>query len=249
MSRQLRPADLAGADGLEPAVPEVADALAIARELDASLAASDVHPSATFADRVMAAIAVEPLPQPSIAAVLAVRRRRIGALVGALADTWRVAMTGGRPLAVRAQAAAFVLIAVVAFASLGGVAAAGALQILGPHSTARVELDSSTTPVPPATPAAVAAPTPRVPAAVSGPTDSAAPTDSPAPSEAAAPNDSAAPNHAPRETGAPVRTATPTEDGTRTPHPGRTPRPTDTPAPTDTPNPTDAPHESENPTR
>lgn len=231
MTRQLRPADLAGADGLEPAAPEVAEALATARELDASLAAADVHASATFADRVMEAIAAEPLPQPVIAAGLAVRRGRVGALVGALADTWRVAMTGGRPFAVRAQAAAFVMVAVVAFTSLGGVAAAGALQILGPRSTAPIELDSSATPVPPAAPAVAPAPTA-----------------SPAPSDSPGPTESVAPTAPPRAPTAPVRTATPTEAPTRTPHPSRTPRPTETPAPTDTPKPTETPHETETPT-
>jgi hypothetical protein len=223
VSQPLRPADLAGADGLEPAAPEIAEALSTARELDASLAAADVHPSATFADRVMEAIVAEPLPHPAIAVGLAARRGRIGALVGALADTWRVAMSGGRPFAVRAQAAAFVIVAVLAITSLGAIAAGGALQMLGPVSTGSGEPGSSTSPVPTASPA---------------------PTASPEPSTSPQPTDSLEPSASPPSTGTPVHTATPTAAPTQTPHPSHTPEPTVTPEPTGTPNPTETARET-----
>jgi hypothetical protein len=213
MSRPLRPADMIGDDGLEPAAPEIAEALSTARELDASLAAADVHPSTTFADRVMESIAAEPLPQPAIAAGLAVRRGRVGALVGALADTWRVALSGGRPFAVRAQAAAFVIVAVLAITSLGAIAAGGALQMLGPVSTGSGEPGSSTSPVPTASPA---------------------PTASPEPSTSPQPADSLEPSASPPSTGTPVHTATPTAAPTQTPHPSHTPEPTGTPDPAET---------------
>lgn len=213
MSRPLRPADMIGDDGLEPAAPEIAEALTIARELDASLAAAGVHPSTTFADRVMESIAAEPLPQPAIAAGLAVRRGRVGALVGALADTWRVALSGGRPFAVRAQAAAFVIVAVLAITSLGAIAAGGALQMLGPVSTGSGEPGSSTSPVPTASPA---------------------PTASPEPSTSPQPADSLEPSASPPSTGTPVHTATPTAAPTQTPHPSHTPEPTGTPNPAET---------------
>ena len=50
---------------------------------------------------------------------VAAREGRLGAMVGALRDTWHVAWSGGRPIAARAQAMAFVLLLVLAVGSVG----------------------------------------------------------------------------------------------------------------------------------
>ena len=47
-------------------------------------------------------------------------------------DSWRLAWSGGRPLAVRAQALAFVLLAAVALGSLGTLGAVGVGRLLSP---------------------------------------------------------------------------------------------------------------------
>lgn len=132
MSPSFHPSELSGADAVQPTTAELADSLLVARELESQLAANDVHPSSGFADRVMAAVAAQPLPQPATAAGLALRRGRLGAMLTALADNWRITFSGHHPLAVRAQAMAFVLVAILAVGSLGGVAAIGAVRLLEP---------------------------------------------------------------------------------------------------------------------
>ena len=132
MSRPFHPSELSGADDGEPTSAELGEAVAAARSLESQLAAADVHPSADFVDRVMRAVVAEPRPQPAVAAGLAMRRGRFGSMVAALADSWRVAFSGGRPWAVRAQAAAFVLVAILAIGSLGGIMAVGAVRLLAP---------------------------------------------------------------------------------------------------------------------
>ena len=71
-------------------------------------------------------------------------------MAAALADSWRVAFSGGRPFAVRAQAAAFVLIVVVALGSLGGIAAVGAARLLEP-APSQVASPPPSVPVAPST--------------------------------------------------------------------------------------------------
>ncbi len=204
MSRPFHPSELSG-PGVAPATSaELAETVATARLLEAQLAAGDVHPTAGFADRVMDAIAEEPRPQPAIAAGLAMRRGRFGTMVAALADSWRVAFSGGRPLAVRAQAAAFVIVVILAVGSLGGIAAVGAVNLLAP---ARSPIAS-----PPVTPpvAPTAEPPSRPPAATHPPQA----TETPEPTETTEPS----------ETPESTRTSRPT--GTE--HPGQTPEPTET---------------------
>ncbi len=82
----------------------------MARELEALAAASHVKPAAGFADRVMNAVASEPLPQPARAFGAAVGARRLGAALASIGDAWRVVVSGPTPLAVRAQALALVLV-------------------------------------------------------------------------------------------------------------------------------------------
>jgi hypothetical protein len=205
MTRPFHPSELSGADGGEPTSAELGEALATARAIETQLAAADVHPSTAFADRVMGAIAAEPQPQPAVAAGLALRRGRIGTLVAALADSWRVAFSGGRPLAVRAQAAAFVLVAILAAGSLGGIGLVGALDILAPNRS----------PSPPPSQVALPTPSPTLgPSETSQPTDTTEPTETPEASETPEPS----------ETPEATRTARPS----RTEHPNETPEPAET---------------------
>ena len=200
MSRPFHPSELSGPGAPPASTAELADVEATARLLEAQLAARDVHPSAGFADRVMDAVAGEPRPQPAIAAGRAMRRGRIGAMVAALADSWRVAFGGGRPLAVRAQAAAFVIVALLAVGSLGGIAAVGAVNLLAP---ARPQVAS-----------------PLVAPTVEPHTPPPAATDHPQATETPEPSATPEPSETPDET----RTPRPTH----TEHPGETPEPTET---------------------
>jgi hypothetical protein len=209
--RPFHPSELDGvADPLESA-----DLLLMARELE-RLDGGPIRPSDGFTDRVLAAIAEEPLPAPMGVAGLAARQGRLGAMVAALRDTWHVAWSGGRPMAVRAQAMAFVLLLIVAVGSVGAVTTVGAFNVLFPTT-------SSPSPTLPVT-----NPTPQ-PARTAEPTETAEPTDTPEPTESVQPS----------ETPEPGKTAEPTE--TEKPHgtdnPGHTSRPghTDKPEPTETP--------------
>lgn len=222
MSRSFHPGELAGAEGGDPTTTELAEALATAREIEAQLGATDVHPSAGFVDRVMGAVATEARPQPAIAAGMAVRRGRLGAAAAALADSWRVAFTGGRPLAVRAQAAAFVLVVILALGSIGGFAAVGAVRLLQPAPTTAAPASGL---LPTATPT----PTPTP----SGPSGPAAPTST------TEPDGSETPGATEEPTGTEDPTATPGSTRRETPEPRETREPRETPEPTETPEPGD----------
>ena len=130
MTGPFRPGELDGA-GEPLRLVEQAQALATARELEAAVMAADVRPTPGFSERVMAAVATEPLPRPVVAFGLAARQGRARAAFGALVDTWRLAWSGGRPLAARAQALAIVAVLVLAVASVSGVAIAGVAGMLG----------------------------------------------------------------------------------------------------------------------
>ncbi len=216
MSRPFHPSELSDADGSGPTTAELSEALAVARDLEANLAVGDVHPSSAFADRVMGAIALEPLPQPAIAAGSALRGGRLGAMTAALADSWRVAFSGGRPFAVRAQAAAFVLVVVVAAGSLGGVAAIGAVRFIQ------------------AAPSQVASPPPLVPSTQPlrnpslEPSDGLAPAIQPADSEGPKETEQPGQSEEPGETQEPTAKPGGTHDASKTPRPARTPKPTET---------------------
>jgi hypothetical protein len=113
---------------------------------------------AAFSDRVMAAIADEPLP--GTVGFLSPLRRR-GVLAG-FADSVRQAWASiwtPRPTFARAAALAYVLVVALAGASLVGavsIGAAGALGLLEPHQTV------APTPTPTPTPAPIVAPPPTV---------------------------------------------------------------------------------------
>jgi len=170
---------------------ELTAASAMARDLEA-IAERDTVPTGAFSDRVMEAIASEPTPQPTRVFGLALRTRRIGAAVAAVGDAWRVTFGSGRPIAVRGQALALVLVVAVALIGLGGGAAVGAARLLTPD----VPPTPSPTPsVPPSPPPSIA-PSPSV---EPSPTPSSSPSPSPTPD--ASPTDTGEPTETPEATG------------------------------------------------
>ena len=151
----FRPSELDGADQ-RATDADLAGAWSTARELEAALPAESIMPSAGFADRVMAAVALEPAPRP--AGFLAVLRDRPGlaGLVASVREAWAVVAGGpGRPIRARGLALAYVLAVLVIGTSLTGVAtygAAGALGLLdgdaSPTPTVQESIEPSTTPPP-----------------------------------------------------------------------------------------------------
>jgi uncharacterized membrane protein YgcG len=136
----------AGIDELTAA--EAALDLEIARSLERLAAADSGDVEAGFTNRVMAAIAEEPRPAPGVAAVAAARRRRARPFVASLADAWRVAFGGGRPVVARAQALVVVImtLAVLSGSSVGAAAATGLLA--DQPSTPPVDRSPAPSPVP-----------------------------------------------------------------------------------------------------
>lgn len=209
-----------GMPGDAPATDaELADALAMARELESLAAAAVSGPTTGFEDRVMAAIALEPPPRLIVRPGSAVRGGSIDAALLAFRQAWAVAFTGGRPFAVRAQALAVVAVVVLAAALL---TTATAVTVGG-------LLQSRTSPPPSVAPALTATPivAPTVsPSPKSSSEPTASPTDTPEPIETAQP------------TGTPGsgKTARPTSPNSgpgggggagATPDPGHTAVPTD----------------------
>lgn len=174
-----------GPDELPPdeSAADLALSLRVGRELDSLAAEPFAAPGDDFTRRVMAAVAAEPVPQPAIVAGRALRAGRAGALALSFRDAWRVAVSSGRPFAVRAQALALVVVAVVALtsvASLGGLAAAGAVGLLDGDPQVPVELAPSPSPSPTMTPSPSPSPTPTPsPSPSVAPTLTLAPTETP----------------------------------------------------------------------
>ncbi len=184
-------------------------AAAMARELEAMTMTSAVQPSDGFADRVMLAIADEPLPQPVRAFGIALVGGHLRTAAAALGDAWRTVTSGLAPVAVRAQALALVLVVLVGSLTVAGGAAVGAMGLLGPATPA---------PSPSGPPPSVAQPSPSpFPSAV------------PSPGDGAEPSSDASPSDDPSET----PEATETSDRHQTPEPTGEQR-TSTPEPTET---------------
>jgi uncharacterized membrane protein YgcG len=150
---------------------ESAELLATARDLEAYAATGSTSPSVGFEDRVMAAIAGEPMPRPSG-----------GGFVATVRDAWAIAFGQGRPIALRAQAFAMLLALGLAVGSVGTVAVVGAARLLGQPATP-----------PPTVPSPSAVPSPSV---VPSPSPSVSPTPSPTivASPSASPDQSAEPS-------------------------------------------------------
>ena len=73
--------------------PEAAELVATARDLESYASTGLVTPTVGFEDRVMAAIADEPMPRPAGRGLIATAR-----------DAWAIAFGPGRPVLLRAQA-------------------------------------------------------------------------------------------------------------------------------------------------
>lgn len=116
----------------------------MSRELEALAADSGIQSPVGFADRVMAAVAQEPLPQPARAFGIALGGRHLRAAVAAVGDAWRVVVRGSTPLGVRAQALALALVVTIGSLAVAGGAAVGAIDLL----TANPPTPSPTTPLP-----------------------------------------------------------------------------------------------------
>jgi uncharacterized membrane protein YgcG len=201
-ARRFDPSELQTPGVAEPSAAKLAGALGAARDLEALAASDGIRPTDGFDDRVMAAIALEPIPRAIVIGGNAVRGTGVAGFLYAVRNAWRVGSTGDRPFAVRAQALAFVFVVLVAAGSLAG---AGVIAVAG-------LFDGNNTPAP--TPQAVptALPTPNMQTTPS-PSPSADPTETAQPTETAEPT----------ETPDPGQTARPT----RTPRPAETPQPTD----------------------
>lgn len=222
---QFRPGELDGAD-LGPGTE--AELLGTARDLEWLALREDVGPGPDFVDRVMAAVSREPAPRPVAAALGAARRRSPLAALAALGDLWRVAFTGGRPLAARFPAMALVVLLVIGSVGVGAVGAGALAGLLG------------------RTPAATPVLSPVV-ATSPEPSESPSPAASPAESTSPEPSGQPPASASSESTSAPVIVATPAPTRDHTGRPTDTPRPTDRPTRTQeatstpTPTPTDTP--------
>jgi hypothetical protein len=230
LGRRFDPSEVQPDVGPGPSDAELAEAMVAARELE-TLSARDVAgPTVGFEDRVMAAIAAEPAPRLLVRPRM-VRGGFVGAFLLSVRDAWRIATGGGRPLAVRAQAMAFVLLVLLATGSLSVFAAVGASSLLTspPSPTPRLPRATEAPAVlPTQTPNRLDAPTPT-PSPSATDEESAEPTETPDEGPSASPTD---------EVGGAGQTESP-----KTAKPTRTPRPTETTEPEET----DEPHETDEP--
>jgi hypothetical protein len=151
------------------------------REMESRSLVGSIVVSDGFADRVMAAIAVEPMPRGTFLAGASGLLHDVLAPIAAIAEAWRVSMTRGRPLLIRAQAFALVLAVAFAVGSAGALAAIGAGRWLaaerqddpavipGPTPpTTQGILPATVSPSPPPESVATDAPTPSPAASASG---------------------------------------------------------------------------------
>ena len=143
-----------------------------ARDLEAYAATGMAAPTVGFEDRVMAAIASEPMPRPT---------RGLGFLA-TIREAWAVAFGAGRPLAVRAQALALLLLVAVAVGSVGSVAMVGASRLLDPVNPPPTTPSPAPSPLPSPSVRPTSSPLPSV-----SPTPSAT-TPRPSPTETAEPS-------------------------------------------------------------
>jgi hypothetical protein len=117
---------------------ESAELLATARDLESYAATGTTAPTVGFEDRVMAAIATEPMPRAAGRGFLATLR-----------DAWAIALGPDRPVMMRAQALAMLLALALAVGSVGSVAVVGAMRLLGPDGTPPPTLPSPSPSIPP----------------------------------------------------------------------------------------------------
>ena len=256
-ARPFGPDELDGVTELSP--EELAAETRLARDLEGIAVRDGIVASADFADRVMAAVGLEPVPAPAVAAGSALRHAALLGFLVSVRDAVRVTFSGGFPVAVRAQALALVLLVVGITAGTGYVAA-GAVGLLGDRPSPAPSLEAPTQ-----APAPTAEPTVTPEATFGTPDPSPSPEPSVSPSEE--PSDPAESAGAPEEPGEPPEpgdqaggggsggggssgagsgtetvkpapkptpkpTATPRVEPTERPHASETPEPTRTPRPT-----------------
>jgi hypothetical protein len=155
----------------------------VVREMEARSLVGSLVVSDGFADRVMAAIATEPLPRGTFLAGATGVLRGALAPFAAIFEAWRVSMTRGRPLLVRLQAFALILAVAFALGSAGALAAIGAGRWLAaerhdgpavipgptpPTTEGVLPPAASPTPTPSSEPLATDAPTPSAAASATG---------------------------------------------------------------------------------
>lgn len=247
------PDELAGVPGIPP--DELAAETRLARDLERLAATGGGMPSAGFGDRVMDAIAREPVPSPAAAARSALRRRAVIGFLASVRDSFRVAFGSGFPAAVRAQALAIVLLATGVVAGSGAVTA-GALGLLADGAPPPSPSVPSTPPLPSVSPvptdtpsATFVSPSPS-PTPSTGPGETGEPSERPSPGETEEPDETEDPGGtgsgdgsgedggSDREGSARIPSPSPREtedaDETHTPKPDDTPDPDDTPSPAPT---------------
>ncbi|MBF8290942.1 MAG: hypothetical protein HW391_1910 [Chloroflexi bacterium] len=235
----FRPDELVGADSA-PGDADLATAWATARDLENSLKLEAIAPSAGFADRVMAAVALEPAPRRGGFLVPLRVQPGLAGFLTSVREAWAVASGGaGRPAAARGMALAYVLAVVLIGASLSGMAAygtAGALGLLGDDASPSPSIVlPSPLPSPSATPqhsSPSASPSPASP----GPGESgeAGQTGAPGGTDQPGASASSGPGASPGQTDA-GGSPDPSPDGSSSPDPSETPDPSDTPKPSETP--------------
>lgn len=234
MGRRFDPSEVRPDTGAGPSDTELAQAMLAARELESLSARDAAGPTVGFEDRVMVAIASEAAPRLIVRPGHSVRGGLPAAFLASVRDAWRIAVGGGRPLVIRAQAVAFVLLVTLAFGSISVFAAVGASNLLAGPSL------SPNTPAPTVSPDPASSPSPTG-------LKSPSPTPPPAAVETMPPGVSVEPG----TTAEPTDAAEPTETGGTGAHdtakPTKTPRPTETAEPNETnePGETDEPKESD----
>jgi len=220
--------------------PDAAGLAGVARELEAFADETRLAPSADLADRIMAAIATEPVPTPPVTFLHA-----IGAL--ALMDAWRawrlnlrVVLGGGQATGrLRMQALAVVVVAALLLGVGGTTVAVGAAQLVQALVTPSVTAPD-TTPLPTGPDVSPSLPTRSTtsPDVSPSPDTSSGPDESEAPGESEEPGDSSEPGESGDDSSGSSRTATPRPAKTQRP---ATPEPDDT----DHPDATDSPNETQ----
>lgn len=132
-----------------PDETELATIRSTAEAVDRTAADAGPRPGVDFVDRVMAEVAQEPLPAPIAAAGAALREHKLRGFLGALGDTARVAFGGGRPLVLRGQAMAFLLIIAIGVVALAGATTVAASRFFsGPPGPSPTVALPSTSPSP-----------------------------------------------------------------------------------------------------
>ncbi|MEP6639910.1 MAG: hypothetical protein ABJC39_11215 [Chloroflexota bacterium] len=239
--RRFDPSELADAEGGGPGDAGTTEMLAVARDLETFARSESVTPSADFEDRVMAVIAAEPTPR-------SVGTGGLLGLASAVRDAWRLTWTTDRPLLVRGQAFAVVLLAVVALGSVGSLAAVGVTRLLSqtpppvvepsplptPSPSVMTTMEPSPSPSPSISPSPSPTPTASPTAKADTPTSTARPNKSAQPAANSGPrpgagsgsgSDSSGPN--PKETEEPSDESSGSGSGLGEAEDFETPRPTD----------------------